>query len=122
MGIGFLNRKHGSLLKRGLLVLGILLAGLLSNSPRLAVAQDEEPAALPPLVVVNAAGVDRLLGDVNYMFKTIGREDLSDVVNGFLANVGDLKGLDRKKSMGRSPAAIGRRRRRRRYSRRRFHE
>ena len=88
-----------------MLVLAALLTGFLAL-PQIAKAQNirpgenEEPAALPPLVVINFAGADRLLGDVNYMFKTIGREDLSDVVKGFLANAGDLKGLDRKKSMG----------------------
>ena len=41
-----------------------------------------------------------MLGDVNYMFKTIGRGDLMEVINGFLGNAGNLKGLDRKKSLG----------------------
>lgn len=86
---------------RWMLVLGMSLGSLLGASSRPAFAQEEEPeVALPPLVVVNIAGADRLMGDVNYMFHTIGREDLSQVVNGFLSNVGDLKGLDRKKSLG----------------------
>ncbi|MCA9069880.1 MAG: hypothetical protein KDA84_13195, partial [Planctomycetaceae bacterium] len=77
----------------------MLVIGLFGPSLKSAVAQDETGPP-PPLVIINAAGVDRLLGDVNFMFKTIGREDLMGVVNGFLGNVGDLKGLDRKKSMG----------------------
>ena len=86
---------------RWILVLGLSVGGLFLASSRPAVAQEEEvEVALPPLVVINVAGADRLLGDVNYMFQTIGREDLKEVVNGFLGNVGNLKGLDRKKSLG----------------------
>lgn len=81
-------------------VLGMSLVGLLLAPSRPAIAQEEAEAALPPLVVINIAGADRLLSDVNYMFHTIGREDLTEVVNGFLSNIGDLKGLDRKKSLG----------------------
>ncbi len=98
--LGLLKQK-GSSRFSWLLAAAFVLTGLLGVSPKRAMAQDEEkPEVLPPLLVVNAAGVDRLLGDVNYMFKTIGREDLNDVINGFLGGVGDLKGLDRKKSMG----------------------
>lgn len=86
---------------RWIMVLGLFLSGMLCASSRPALAQEEEKeVSLPPLVVVNIAGADRLLGDVNYMFETIGREDLKQVINGFLANVGDLKGLDRTKSLG----------------------
>ncbi len=86
---------------RWIVVLGLSLGGLFLSPSRPAVAQEvEEEVALPPLVVINVAGADRLLGDVNYMFQTIGREDFKEVVNGFLGNVGNLKGLDRKKSLG----------------------
>ena len=97
MAIGLLKRRCSFWFS----VLALSLASCLSIAPRSVAAQDEKkPKALPPLVVINAAGVDRLLGDVNFMFKTIGRDDLSDFINGFLKNYGDLGGLDRKKSMG----------------------
>ncbi len=73
---------------RWILVLGLSLGGLLIATSRPAVAQKEEKeVVLPPMVVINVAGAERLLGDVSYMFKTIGREDLFEVVNGFLGNV-----------------------------------
>lgn len=100
MGTGFLMRTMVSPVRWGIVAMTMAAVGLLGPSSTRAFAQDEAAEPLPPLVIVNAAGVDRLLGDVNYMFKTIGREDLMGVVNGFLGNVGDLKGLDRKKSMG----------------------
>ena len=89
-------------IRRGLLVMLLSLAGLVGQGTRTVQAQETEASAekLPPVLVFNAAGVDRLLGDVNYMFKTIGRADLMEVINGFLGNAGNLKGLDRKKSLG----------------------
>ncbi len=97
MGIGFLKREH----ILGMKVRCLVLAGLLLISARPAIAQqDEKPKVLPPLVVINAAGVDRLLGDVNFMFDTIGRDDVSEALKSFLGNLGNLKGLDRNKSLG----------------------
>lgn len=100
MGKGFFLRTLFPPLKWALVAVLMTASGLLGPSTTRAVAQEAAAEPLPPLVIINAAGVDRLLGDVNYMFNTIGREDLMGVVNGFLGNVGDLKGLDRKKSMG----------------------
>ncbi|MGH7129306.1 MAG: hypothetical protein ACREIV_12110, partial [Planctomycetaceae bacterium] len=53
-----------------------------------------------PLVVVNVASADRLLGEVTYMFEAAGREDMNDLVTGLLGNLGDLKGLDRTRPLG----------------------
>lgn len=54
-----------------------------------------------PLVVIHVASVERLLGDVDYLFKTAGRPELSEVVSGLVENnLGDLKGMDRGKPFG----------------------
>lgn len=54
-----------------------------------------------PVLVVNVASVERVLTDVDYMFKTAERPDMMDLVNGFITNqVGDLKGMNRQKPFG----------------------
>lgn len=53
-----------------------------------------------PLVVVNLAGVERLLGDVQYMFTAIERPEIFEAVQDQIGNAGDLRGLDRTKPFG----------------------
>jgi hypothetical protein len=53
-----------------------------------------------PLVILNVAGVERLLGDVQYMFTAIERPEIFEAVQGLLGNVGDLRGMDRTKPFG----------------------
>lgn len=54
-----------------------------------------------PVLVVNVASIDRVLTDVSYMFDTAERPDMMELVTGFIANqIGDLKGMDRKKPFG----------------------
>lgn len=54
----------------------------------------------PPVAVVNVAAVERLLDDVDYLFGSVERSDMTQVVTGLLGNVGDLKGLTRGKPLG----------------------
>jgi hypothetical protein len=85
-----------------------LLAAILAlGSFPLAYAQDPptetEAEALvdtPPVAVVNVAGVDRVLDDVDYLFGSVERSDMTQVVNGLLGNIGDLNGLERSKPFG----------------------
>jgi len=76
-----------------------------------AAARAQEPAAEesadettlvdgPPVAVVNVAGVERILDDVDYLFGSVQRSDMTKVVTGLLSNVGDLKGLQRGKPLG----------------------
>ena len=54
-----------------------------------------------PILVVNIASIDRVLTDVDYMFKTAERPEMMNLVTGFIANtVGDLKGMNRQKPFG----------------------
>ena len=82
----------------------LLLGGLLVTLTTPAFSQDAEeviPEGAPiPLVIVNLASVESLMTDIDYMFKTINRPDMMEVIQGLLGNVNDLGGLDRKKPLG----------------------
>ncbi len=76
--------------------------------PSLGHAQTKEPEkpAQPareqaiPLAIISAAGFERWMSNMDYLFGTIEREELADYVGGKLANVNDLKGFDRDKPVG----------------------
>ncbi len=54
-----------------------------------------------PILIVNFAGIDRVLTDLDYMFQTADRPDMMNLVTGFMANtIGDLKGMNRQKPFG----------------------
>lgn len=53
-----------------------------------------------PLVTINVASVNRILGGVEYIFSKADRSEIADMMTGMLSNVGDLKGLDRDKPLG----------------------
>jgi len=61
---------------------------------------DDETKARLPLAIINFASVERLLGDMDYVFEAAGRPEISDFVGGLLANVRDFKGMDRDKPFG----------------------
>jgi hypothetical protein len=63
-------------------------------------AAEDAPFAGPPVAVANVASVERVLEDIDYLFGSVERKDMSDVVSGLLGNLGDLKGLDRGKPFG----------------------
>lgn len=69
-------------------------------------APKTEPTTQPvreqaiPLAVVCVAGLERWLGNIDYLFSSVKREELSDYVGGKLSNVNDLKGFDRDKPFG----------------------
>ena len=85
-----------------LLVVGLIAAGVPSGSR----AQDNDPdkpkprPAAQPLVIFNVASVDRLLGDVRYLFDASGQSQINEMIDSGLAGVNDLKGLQRNKPMG----------------------
>lgn len=53
-----------------------------------------------PLAVLCAAGVERWLNNVDYLFSTVQRDELSDFVGGQMSKLNDLKGLDKDKPFG----------------------
>lgn len=65
-------------------------------------ANSDKPAlqAPIPLAVICGSGFERWMSNVDYVFGSIEREELSDYVGGKLSNVNDLKGFDRDKPFG----------------------
>ncbi len=87
-------------------LVGLLLLSLTVVGSRDAVAQDDaaandrpQPAAVP-LVIVNVASVDRLLGDVRYLFQAAGQDQINQSIDENITAANELKGLDRTKPMG----------------------
>lgn len=83
------------------------LVGVLTASPNLyAQAKETENSTEPvreqaiPLAVLCVSGFECWLGNMDYLFGSIEREELSDYVGGKLANVNDLKGFDKDKPFG----------------------
>ena len=63
---------------------------------------DDEPVeeVLKPVGVLSFAGVDRARSDVGYVFETVDREDMTEVIDGYLEFVDDLDGVDKTKPFG----------------------
>jgi hypothetical protein len=80
---------------------GVVVAAAVLLTASLARAQEKE-STVPeqPLVIVNVASVERLLKGADTAFESAGRPELSETIGGVLANVNDLKGLQREASMG----------------------
>lgn len=57
-----------------------------------------EPAI--PFVILNVASVDNALTDIAWMFDSIQRADMKDVVGGYLSKAKDLNGVDRTRPFG----------------------
>lgn len=62
-------------------------------------ADVEEPPAVP-FAVVNAASVDRMLTEVQYVFDVAERPELMEMIDGLLANIKNLDGVDRSRPFG----------------------
>ncbi|MFN0052508.1 MAG: hypothetical protein ACKV0T_09960 [Planctomycetales bacterium] len=69
-------------------------------APARAPAQEADPDPNIPVIVINAASVERLLNQAIVTFETAGRPELSETIGGALGRVNDLEGLDRDQSMG----------------------
>ena len=82
-----------------LLILGTVCvpqSGLVADDE----AAEEEVPPPNPFAVINAASVDRLLTDVQYVFDLVERPELMDVITGALGNIKNLEGMDRTKPFG----------------------
>jgi hypothetical protein len=84
-----------------LLIAGLIAAGV----PSFARAQDDtddttDKSAAVPVIIVNAASIDRLLGDVKYLFEVAGQAGINESIDSGLAGINDLKGVDRTKPLG----------------------
>ena len=80
--------------------LTVLLSSMLAIRPLTADDAEDELEPAVPFVVVNIASVDRALTDITWMFDTVQRSDMNDVVGGLLGQAKDLKGVDRSLPFG----------------------
>lgn len=62
--------------------------------------RNKKTAGERPLVLINAASVNRLLNDVERTFQAADRPQMFDLVKSFLGNFDNLKGMDRDKPFG----------------------
>ena len=91
---------------RMLSVIAFLVVTLVSQSAIQAQTKEPEKSTVPvreqaiPLAILCASGFERWMSNIDYLFGTIEREELSDYVGGKLANVNDFKGFDRDKPLG----------------------
>lgn len=84
-------------------LLPLLLGALLNPGVGLYASDESSEEDVPPPIpfaVVNAASVDRILTDVQYVFDLIERPELIDLVDGALGNIKNLDGMDRTKPFG----------------------
>ncbi|MBX3439289.1 MAG: hypothetical protein KF861_17500 [Planctomycetaceae bacterium] len=87
-------------LRRIIAILACLMAGSIVVGRATAQEADEEPPPPVPFAVINAAGVDRLLTDAQYVFEAAERPELMDWLNQGLGMIGNLDGVDREKPFG----------------------
>ena len=83
------------------LMAGLVILVLVSSGTPRAQGQDSGPqGSAAPLVIFNVASLDRLLGDVRYLFVAAGQNQINEQIESGIAGVNDLKGIDRKKPFG----------------------
>jgi hypothetical protein len=84
-------------------LLSALAVGLLLTTPWTTRAADEAKSASQPLVVVTLSGYDEIIGDLRYLGKLGGDDELANDAESALKGqlgVDDLKGLDKKRPWG----------------------
>lgn len=83
-----------------LTIIVLMVRGLAGTSQAQDDAEPEEPPAPVPFAVINAASVDRLLEDAQYVAEVSERPDLIDWLNEGLSVISDLDGVDRTRPFG----------------------
>lgn len=61
-------------------------------------SQTNQPVS--PVISINIASIERVMGNIDFLFDLVGRNEITDLVASQLANVRDLKGVDHKRPMG----------------------
>ena len=79
----------------------LALLPLLLAAPAFGQTADDPPQdVLKPVAVLAVGGVERARDDVRYLFETVAREDMTEVVDGYLEFVNDLEGVVPTKPIG----------------------
>jgi len=95
-------QRHGRMLS----VIAFLAVVLVSHSGIQAQTKEPSKSTEPvreqaiPLMILCGSGFERWMANIDYLFGTIEREELSDFVSGKLASVNDFKGFDKDKPLG----------------------
>ena len=83
-------------------MVALLLVAFLHCQPAVAQDTDTEPVTLTrPLVVFNLSSYEKLLDEISYIFDTVERPDLMDIIKSLIKNnLRDLKGVSKDQPMG----------------------
>ena len=81
-----------------LVLLGAVGRGVAGEEPEK--EKQDARASSPPIVVFNVASIDRVMEDIEYVFGSVDREDMTGVVEGLLEDVGDFQGVSHDKPLG----------------------
>lgn len=92
------TRRAGTQVLWGALLLTVAVAA--SGYAKERVRKVREPDVDRPLLIVNVASVERLLNQAVFAFEEGGRPELAETLGAGLAKINDLKGIDRRQSMG----------------------
>ena len=87
---------------RNCCMVALLLVAFLHCQPAVAQDTDTEPVTLTrPLVVFNLSSYEKLLDEISYIFDTVERPDLMDIIKSLIKNnLRDLKGVSKDQPMG----------------------
>ena len=87
---------------RPLVYLLLLVMTALSTPSVAQETSDDSGSTEPvsPVISINIASIERVMGNIDYLFDLIGRNEISELVSSQLANVRDLKGIDPRRPMG----------------------
>lgn len=84
-----------------------VLAVAMAILPAISSAQEstEKPSSqtnqpVSPVISINIASIERVMGNIDFLFDLVGRNEITDLVASQLANVRDLKGIDHTRPMG----------------------
>lgn len=95
------SRLGAVLQLRGLLLTGAFISLIGAGALVAGDESEEEPPPPPvPFAVINAASVDRLMEDAEYVAEASGRPELMDWLAGGLSYISDLDGVDRTRPFG----------------------
>ncbi|HVW01278.1 MAG TPA: hypothetical protein VHB77_13090, partial [Planctomycetaceae bacterium] len=84
------------------IVFGLAFALCIASATSLIAAETTAAAKAPgtPVAVVSLASVERLLGEMDYVFASAERPEIANFARGLLGILRDLKGLDRERPLG----------------------
>lgn len=87
-------------IRAGMLVLAVAAAGLLAAQTRPVTETESSGEVRPPVALLCAANVDRLLEDLDYILGSADAGQHMERLRGIILSLNDLKGIDRQRPLG----------------------